>query len=62
MASMLFGGAGVEHQKKYGTKNETFAKIAVKARKHGEHNERAIFRNLGDTRGSVGFAANRPRR
>ena len=35
MASMLFGGAGVEHQKKYGTKNETFAKIAVKARKHG---------------------------
>jgi len=26
MASMLFGGAGVEHQKKYGTKNETFAK------------------------------------
>jgi sterol carrier protein 2 len=46
MASMLFGGAGVEHQKKYGTKKETFAKIAVKARKHGEHNERAIFRNL----------------
>jgi acetyl-CoA acetyltransferase len=46
MASMLFGGAGVEHQKKYGTKNETFAKITVKARKHAEHNERAIFRNL----------------
>ena len=46
MASMLFGGAGVEHQQKYGTKNETFAKITVKARKHAEHNERAIFRNL----------------
>lgn len=45
-ASMLFGGAGVEHQQKYGTKNETFAKITVKARKHAEHNERAIFRNL----------------
>jgi len=45
-ASMLFGGAGIEHQKKYGTKNETFAKITVKARKHAEHNERAIFRNL----------------
>ena len=43
---MLFGGAGVEHQQKYGTKNETFAKITVKARKHAEHNERAIFRNL----------------
>ena len=45
MAAMLFGGAGFEHQKKYGTKNETFAKITVKARKHAEHNERAIFRN-----------------
>jgi sterol carrier protein 2 len=45
-AAMLFGGAGVEHQKKYGTRNETFAKITVKARKHAEHNERAIFRNL----------------
>ncbi|PKN04744.1 MAG: lipid-transfer protein [Deltaproteobacteria bacterium HGW-Deltaproteobacteria-9] len=45
-AAMLFGGAGFEHQQKYGTKNETFAKITVKARKHAEHNERAIFRNL----------------
>jgi sterol carrier protein 2 len=45
-AAMLFGGAGFEHQKKYGTKNETFAKITVKARKHAEHNERAIFREL----------------
>jgi acetyl-CoA acetyltransferase len=45
-AAELFGGAGFEHQKKYGTKNETFAKITVKARKHAEHNERAIFREL----------------
>jgi acetyl-CoA acetyltransferase len=45
-AAQLFGGAGLEHQQKYGTKNETFAKITVKARKHAEHNERAIFRNL----------------
>ena len=29
-----FGGAGLEHQEKYGTKTETFAKISVKARKH----------------------------
>jgi acetyl-CoA acetyltransferase len=45
-AAMLFGGAGVEYMQKYGTKPETFGKIAVKARKHAEHNERAVFRNL----------------
>lgn len=45
-AAMLFGGGGREHQEKYGTKDETFAKISVKARKHAEHNERAIFRDL----------------
>ncbi|MCP4682969.1 MAG: lipid-transfer protein [Desulfobacterales bacterium] len=45
-AAMLFGGAGVEYMEKYGTKPETFAKISVKARKHAEHNERAVFRNL----------------
>ncbi len=45
-AAMLFGGGGLEHQQKYGTKDETFAKISVKARKHAQHNERAIFRDL----------------
>ena len=45
-AAQLFAGGGLEHQKKYGTKNETFAKISVKARKHAQHNERAIFRDL----------------
>ncbi len=44
--AQLFGAAGLEHQRKYGTKNETFAKITVKARKHAHHNERAIFRDL----------------
>lgn len=44
MAPHLFGGAGVEYQQKYGTRNETFAKIAQKARKHALHNDRAIFR------------------
>jgi len=44
-AGQLFGGAGLEHQQKYGTKTETFAKISVKARKHAQHNERAIFRD-----------------
>lgn len=43
--AQLFGAAGLEHQRKYGTRNETFAKITVKARKHAEHNERAIFRD-----------------
>ena len=44
-AGQLFAGAGLEHQRKYGTKDETFAKISVKARKHAQHNERAIFRD-----------------
>ena len=44
MAIQLFGGAGLEYQEKYGTRNETFAKISEKARKHAAHNERAIFR------------------
>lgn len=43
-APHLFGGAGIEYQARYGTKNETFARIAVKARRHARHNERAIFR------------------
>ncbi len=45
-AAQLFGGAGVEYQEKYGTKPETFAKVSVKARKHAQHNERAVFRDL----------------
>ncbi|MFP5307581.1 MAG: lipid-transfer protein [Gammaproteobacteria bacterium] len=46
MAPHLFGGAGVEYQQKYGTKNETFAKISEKARRHALHNDKAIFREL----------------
>ncbi len=44
MAPMMFGGAGIEHQKRYGTKDETFAMIRAKASRHAVHNERAIFR------------------
>jgi len=44
MAIKMFGGAGMEHQKKYGTKIETFAKIRAKASTHAVHNEKAIFR------------------
>ncbi|WP_288902959.1 lipid-transfer protein [uncultured Sneathiella sp.] len=44
MAIKMFGGAGLEHQRKYGTKDETFAKIRAKASSHAVHNEKAIFR------------------
>jgi acetyl-CoA acetyltransferase len=44
MAIKMFGGAGLEHQKKYGTKDETFAKVRAKASTHAVHNEKAIFR------------------
>lgn len=43
-ALYLFGGAGAEYQERYGASAETFAKVAVKARRHAEHNDRAIFR------------------
>ncbi|MCL6614093.1 MAG: SWIM zinc finger family protein, partial [Firmicutes bacterium] len=43
--AQLFGGAGLEYQQKYGTKDETFAKISVKARRNAKHNERAIFQD-----------------
>jgi sterol carrier protein 2 len=43
-APHLFGGAGLEYQQKYGTKNETFARISEKARRHALHNLKAIFR------------------
>lgn len=45
MALKLFGGAGAEYQARYGASDEIFAMISVKARRHAEHNERAIFRN-----------------
>jgi acetyl-CoA acetyltransferase len=43
-AAQYFGGAGREHRWKYGTKRETFAKIAEKARKHAAKNPLALFR------------------
>ena len=45
-APHLFGGAGVEYSQLHGTRPETFAKISEKARRHAQHNERAIFRDL----------------
>lgn len=34
----LFGNAGLEHMKKYGTRPEHFAKIAYKNHKHSVNN------------------------
>src|SRR5688572_11087259 len=44
VAILLFAGAGYEYQQKYGTPNETFARVRAKASRHAVHNEKAIFR------------------
>jgi acetyl-CoA acetyltransferase len=43
--AQMFGGGGREYQEKYGTSDEVFAMISVKARRHAEHNPFAIFRD-----------------
>lgn len=45
VALKVFGGAGVQHQQKYGTEQKTFAKIRAKASRHAVHNDKAIFRS-----------------
>jgi sterol carrier protein 2 len=42
-AAQMFGGAGREYRWRYGTKRETFGKVAEKARKHASKNPYAIF-------------------
>jgi acetyl-CoA acetyltransferase len=42
-AAQFFGGAGIEYMEKYGTRRETFAKIAEKARRHAAKNPFAVF-------------------
>ncbi|MDP9920484.1 acetyl-CoA acetyltransferase [Variovorax boronicumulans] len=44
IAAQLFGGAGRMHMQLYGTRADTFARIAVKARRHAQSNPNAIFR------------------
>jgi len=41
----IFAGAALEYARRYGTRRETFARIAVKARRHGANNPRAVFRD-----------------
>jgi acetyl-CoA acetyltransferase len=45
LAPRYFGGAGREHMERFGTSRSTFAKIAVKARSHAQHNPYAVFRD-----------------
>ncbi|HJV87439.1 MAG TPA: lipid-transfer protein [Noviherbaspirillum sp.] len=49
LALRYFGGAGLAHMKKYGTKLETFAKIRAKASRHAENNPLALFRKVVST-------------
>lgn len=41
--AQMFGGAGREYRWRYGTRRETFAKIASKARSHAKNNPLALF-------------------
>ena len=44
LALRYFGGAGMAHMRKYGTKLATFAKIRAKASRHAARNPLALFR------------------
>jgi acetyl-CoA acetyltransferase len=44
IAAQLFGGAGRMHMQLYGTRADTFGRIAVKAREHAARNPLALFR------------------
>jgi len=43
IAARMFGDAGRDHMEKYGTKKETFAKIAVKNHQHSVNNPRSQY-------------------
>ncbi len=45
-AAQIFGNAGREHMQKYGTKPETFAKIAEKNHYHSQFNPYSQFRTV----------------
>jgi sterol carrier protein 2 len=44
LAIRYFGGAGMSHMRKYGTRLETFARVRAKASRHATHNPLALFR------------------
>ncbi len=43
-AAQFFGGAGRDHMQRYGTRADTFGRVAVKARQHAARNPLAVFR------------------
>ncbi|AMO24116.1 lipid-transfer protein [Ramlibacter solisilvae] len=45
-AVRIFGSAGLEHMKRFGTPLETFAKIRAKASRHAANNPLAVFRKV----------------
>ncbi|QEY62966.1 lipid-transfer protein [Metapseudomonas lalkuanensis] len=48
-ALRLFGSAGVEHMKRFGTPMESFAKIRAKASRHAANNPKSVFRKVVTT-------------
>ncbi len=46
LALRYFGGAGLEHMQRYGTRLETFAKVRAKASRHAAHNPAALLRKV----------------
>lgn len=48
-ALRIFGSAGIEHMKRFGTPLETFAKIRAKASRHAANNPKAVFRKVVTT-------------
>ncbi|WP_341703393.1 lipid-transfer protein [Ferrovibrio sp.] len=44
LALRYFGGAGLSHMQKYGTRLDTFARIRAKASRHAKNNPLALFR------------------
>jgi sterol carrier protein 2 len=43
--AQMYGGAALEYQKRYGARDDTFAMISVKARRHAANNPLAVFRD-----------------
>ena len=46
LALRYFGGAGLEHMERYGTKLSTFAKVRAKASRHAANNPAALLRKV----------------
>jgi acetyl-CoA acetyltransferase len=45
MTAQQFGAAALEYQARYGARDETFAQVSVKARRHAAQNPLAVFRD-----------------